>query len=652
MRVDDALELLGGYGRYQLLVFVIIGLNFMYTPMHIFSDVFTAFEPEHHCKFPENDTKEEWIPSVQNNATEEESFEQCLMFKTKGENETISCKNEFVYSREEIRQSVITEWHLSCDKSHWLIIITVHGAAAVLGAVVFSPFADTYGRKALFLMCWWQTALLALGMVLVNDISSFLVLRFLSRLYTEVGAELAMFILACEYFPAGQRPFAAFALYLFYATGQMLLAFQAYLTRSWRALQLSITVGVFILLPFSMFLPESPYWLVSWGRIRSAELIFRKAAKFNRVSLPPNFKLDSGADPVFDENDYEETAVSIPSPMRQTSSGETRLHLLHPHLSHFSKLLNYMKNGTLRKDFLIGSFLWAVSAYNYNGLTVMPIKIKVNDSLYLNYFLGGLVMVPAFTSIFFLKRFGRIKPLVVFFATAGVFIIAYSIIPTKTASGYHLGVAHLCVKLVAKCATTAALVSTRLLVAELFPTTVRSTCTGLAAFIGFLGGSAGLYFPVVKHLSKWSGVLVGFLSLVAAGFCTFLPETSNRPLPENIKDMMLQYRSVVQNMFFTNLNSMTESKTVSPRISIYSIQNQSPKHRMKSMFEAASAANAVGIAARTKSVGDLRPKKNNGIVKQQTLSAFDLRRSNNGQFWGCQGYDNPVFKESQQNTKL
>lgn len=589
MRVDEALETLGGYGRYQLLTFLMIGLNFMYTPMHIFSDVFTAYEPDHHCRIEmeDNQTHEDVFVFKDHEHSGKQVPDSCTVYSSEFRNTTAPCPDGIQYEMSG-GPTIVTEWQLSCNKSQTVMTITVHGTAAVLGAVVFSPFADAYGRKALFLMCWWQTALLSLGMFFINDISSFWVLRFLSRLYTE-GAELAMFVLACEFFPINQRPFAAFALYLFYAVGQMLLAFQAYLIRHWRYLQLAISVGLFVLLPFSMFLPESLHWLVSWGKIKEAERIVRRAARINGVSLPPDFSLESTVASQDDETSVE-SAGGVPG-ARPRQSGDTRLHQVHPHLSHFFKLAEYMKNGTLRKDFLISSFLWAVSAFLYYGLTVMPIHLEIEDGFYLNYFLSGAVMVPAFTSIFILNRFGRKKPLSVFFGIAGIFMIAYSLTPINFGST-HLGYVQLVLKLIAKCSTTAGLVSTRLLVAEIFPTTVRSTCVGLAAFIGLLGGSAGLYLPIMKKKSIWSGVAAGVTSLIASVLCTCLPETSNRPLPENIKDLMLQYRNVFQNMLFSQLNGIAQEG--SRRKSSAALRKPSNAHRPSIDNRKISWANADG----------------------------------------------------------
>ena len=56
----------------------------------------------------------------------------------------------------------------------------------------------------------------------------------------------------------------------------------AYLVRRWRSLQLYVTLPFFLLaFPFA-FLIESPRWLLSTGKVESAEKMLRKIARFNR----------------------------------------------------------------------------------------------------------------------------------------------------------------------------------------------------------------------------------------------------------------------------------------------------------------------------------------------------------------------------------
>lgn len=49
MSVDEAFQVLGT-GRINIAMYLILCLNFMYVPMHIFGDLFNTRIPPHHCK--------------------------------------------------------------------------------------------------------------------------------------------------------------------------------------------------------------------------------------------------------------------------------------------------------------------------------------------------------------------------------------------------------------------------------------------------------------------------------------------------------------------------------------------------------------------------------------------------------------------------
>ncbi|XP_037082705.1 organic cation transporter protein-like [Pollicipes pollicipes] len=455
--------------------------------------------------------------------------------------------------------TMITEWKLSCDNDHRILASTVICVAMLLGGIMFSPFVDKLGRKTLIMMCCVQNTLLAIGVTFVGDFNSYLVLRFLARLYIE-GVEVGVLVLAVELVPAKNRPLAPFVLFVAYSLGHCLLPLLAYYFKSWRNFQLTIALGSAVLIPITSFLvPESLNWLVASGRKEEAEKIIRRAARFNGLALPDNFSLDE-----MDDDDHDKTKeqgktacataahrlqrrVTGMNGRAKQGAGDFMQHEIHAHLGQWARLFDMMKNGQLRKHFIIVSYVWAVVGFLYFGLTTSTMESKGN--VYLNYGLSGLVMIPACVSVFLiLRRFGRKKPIMVMLAGCGLSVIGSTLCPLQAGDGTDLYPLYVALKMVAKYTTFSALVSIRLLIIEIFPTPVRGSLVGLTAVFGLLGSGLGYYYSVMLDFSKYVGVAAGCLALLASVLCRFLPETSNRPLPDTIHDVMEAYRDVFVNM--------------------------------------------------------------------------------------------------------
>ena len=60
--VDAVLDRLGGYGRYQVLLYVSLGLVNMRGSWHVFVSMFVAWNPPHYCTPDANHTLNQSLP--------------------------------------------------------------------------------------------------------------------------------------------------------------------------------------------------------------------------------------------------------------------------------------------------------------------------------------------------------------------------------------------------------------------------------------------------------------------------------------------------------------------------------------------------------------------------------------------------------------
>ena len=75
------------------------------------------------------------------------------------------------------------------------------------------------------------------------------------------------------------------------------------------------------------------------------------------------------------------------------------------------------------------------------------------------------------------------------------------------------------------------------MVAELYPTPIRSTTMGIGAMASAIGAFFGLLIESLALI--WSPLpllVIGILATLAFILCFFIPETKNEPLPETIED--------------------------------------------------------------------------------------------------------------------
>lgn len=559
MDVDEAQSKLGRYGRYQVLYYVIICLaTNIPACWHMLATFFHGIVPDHHCRVPPGveSTSEAVNRSAIPSDVSDPYVRQCFVY-VNGSNVTEKCSaswNEWEYSGD-VTDTIVSKWDLVCDKSYMVKMsqsILVFGV--MTGAMVFSTLGDVFGRKPTFLLCQWLLVIVGVTNAYVDDIFVYLVLRFLAGALQQ-GLVVIGTIMVCELFSAKQRTFAGIIIENFWAACTCALAVLSYLIPNWRHLQLLISLSGILTIPLYWILPESVPWLCANDCFEEAEAILRRAAKMNGIVLPSDiFRRRNPNDD--DDDQGEKTKMQIlangekdstdpeRTKTKKTENFIARYRRLRHQRSRYGggqntnryTLLDLIRHPMLRTHAAVMGSIWLVITYVYYGITLNTKDLAGNR--YLNFFLTGLVEIPAYTiSFFVIKTWGRRLPLLGFHILAGVPLIITAFI-SEAAGGTGLFVLKTVCVMIGKFGITASFGIVFLYSPELFPTTLRSQGTGISSFCGRIGNMIAPFATALDVFAPWlSAVVFGTVSVAGGLLVLILPETLNRPLPQSIEEI-------------------------------------------------------------------------------------------------------------------
>ncbi|GAV09556.1 hypothetical protein RvY_19069-2 [Ramazzottius varieornatus] len=287
---DDLLRLLGNPGRFQLIQYMLLCLQFL-AYMSDFSPVFFNLQPLG-ITYPNRSLLDDggeqefggnttvmFVPFAQL-----KSARSCQGFGLDSSNLPLGL--QYVYPVAGQR-SIIADMNLICGRM-W--IPSFGTVIYFLGHILISPFtgwvADSYGRRPLLLGSNLMCTLLCIGIVFSRDHISYLILRFFHGVFRQ-GMNSAFWVLIMEWAPPQRRATWATSAWMFFAFTLVIEGVAALLLPNWHHLQIFITCANVFAVPLIWFAPESLKWLLLRNRPQEILQICQQIAKFNRINDLP-----------------------------------------------------------------------------------------------------------------------------------------------------------------------------------------------------------------------------------------------------------------------------------------------------------------------------------------------------------------------------
>ncbi|XP_052614062.1 solute carrier family 22 member 21 [Peromyscus californicus insignis] len=520
---DDVTAFLGEWGPFQRLIFFLLSASIIPNGFTGLSSVFLTAIPEHRCRVPDSvNLSSAWrnhsIPLETKDGRQVP--QKCRRYRLAAianfsalglepgldvdleQLEQESCLDGWEYDKDVFLSTIVTEWDLVCqDDWKGPFTTSLFYVGVLLGSFFSGQLSDRFGRKnVLFLTMAMHTGFSFLQVFSVNY-EMFTVLFILVGM-GHISNYLAAFVLGTEILSKSVRIiFATLGVCIFFAFGFMVLPLFAYFIRDWRKLLLAITLPGVLCGALWWFIPESPRWLVSQGRIKEAEVIIRRAAKINGIVAPST---------IFDPDELPDLNSRTPQ-------------------SHH--IYDLIRTRNIRILTIMSIILWLTISVGYFGLSLDTPNLHGN--IYVNSFLLAAVEVPAYVLAWLLLQHVTRR-----YSMAGALFLGGGVLLLMQLVPSDLLFLSTTLVMVGKFGITSAYSMVYVYTAELYPTVVRNMGVGVSSTAARLGSILSPYFVYLGAYNRFLPyVIMGSLTILTAIITLFFPESSGASLPDHIDQM-------------------------------------------------------------------------------------------------------------------
>ena len=493
MDVDEALEMGGPCGKFQLLTQV----AFMYLVLTIgYQVVFTYFiasDPPWRCVANNNTT----------NNTTGSSF--CKIHT----NEVMHSDSEWFYERCQLDRgeweyttskdySFVTEYDLVCEKASTAAFASsMFYIGGLIGSLISGITADTYGRKVVLVTSLSVTIAMSVVCSYTAGVWQLTVARgFLGA--AQMTCYSIAFIILSEFIAPSYRTISANMFQLNLCLSQLLCDFTAYFERDWRDLQIYAAIPSCLALIAFIALPESPRWLFSVNRKTEAEKSLERIARINGNPM----------------------VVRLKSPLVTSKKMYTYIDLFR------SWKLTFLT--------LSQCTIWTTVALVYYAIALESSNLGGN--MYQAFALAALADLPSnFAAFWACNYLGRKRAVLGSLFICGLFIGGTTLVPHHHSYTYIVNIS---LVMISKFMIDLAFNGIFIWTFELYPTCLRSQGWAVCVVFERIGALVVPFLTTVLQSinPKLPFIIMGCVSGIASIGGLILPETNKQATRETYED--------------------------------------------------------------------------------------------------------------------